>query len=241
MNTSLIKKSVLLLAPLTLIAAVVLPSTANAATATRYVTVSAEGTVKVTPDAVRLNAAVSVIATTNKAALAEVAKGAEALRASLKSSGIAVKDIASQNVSVYPEYNYTNDKGSILVGYRGSQSFTIVVRNAANAGAVVDAIVAASGDNLQVNGVTPFVLDASAATQSARAVAVKNARTKANSYAKLLGVKLGKISYLIENGSPSISAPTYDLPMLAKSEAAPTVVDLGQQDVIVSVTVRWAL
>jgi uncharacterized protein YggE len=106
---------------------------------------------------------------------------------------------------------------------------------------VFDAIVAAGGDNLQVNGVTPFVLDASAATESARAVAVKNARTKANSYAKLLGVKLGKISYLVENGSPSISAPTYDLPMLAKAEASPTVIDLGQQDVIVSVTVRWAL
>jgi pyruvate kinase len=87
----------------------------------------------------------------------------------------------------------------------------------------------------------PFVLDASAATESARAVAVKNARTKANSYAKLLGVKLGKISYLVENGSPSISAPTYDMPMLAKAEASPTVIDLGQQDVIVTVTVRWAL
>jgi uncharacterized protein YggE len=57
----------------------------------------------------------------------------------------------------------------------------------------------------------------------------------------LLGVKLGKITYLVENGSPSITAPTYDIPMLAKSEAAATVVDLGQQDVIVTVTVRWAL
>ena len=182
-----------------------------------------------------------MISSTSKAALAEVATTATALRAALKAAGIATKEIASQTVTVYPEYNYTNDKGSVLVGYRGSQSFTIVVRNAANAGTVVDAIVAASGDNLQVNGVTPFVLDASEATESARAVAVKNARTKANSYAKLLGVKLGKITYLVENGSPSISAPTYDMPMLAKSEAAATVVDLGQQDVIVTVTVRWAL
>jgi uncharacterized protein len=244
MKPSTIKKTLLAATPLAIIALIAAPLTAQGASATtgpRHITVNAEGTVKVVPDAVRINATVSVISSTSKTALAEVATTATALRAALKAAGIATKDIASQTVTVYPEYNYTNDKGSILVGYRGSQSFTIVVRNAANAGTVVDSIVAASGDNLQVNGVTPFVLDASAATESARAVAVKNARTKANSYAKLLGVKLGKITYLVENGSPSISAPTYDLPMLAKSEATATVVDLGQQDVIVTVTVRWAL
>lgn len=244
MKPSTIKKTLLAATPLAIIALMAAPLTAQGASATtgpRHITVNAEGTVKVVPDAVRINATVSVISSTSKTALAEVATTATALRAALKAAGIATKDIASQTVTVYPEYNYTNDKGSILVGYRGSQSFTIVVRNAANAGTVVDSIVAASGDNLQVNGVTPFVLDASAATESARAVAVKNARTKANSYAKLLGVKLGKITYLAENGSPSISAPTYDLPMLAKSEATATVVDLGQQDVIVTVTVRWAL
>lgn len=245
MKPSTIKKTILAATPLAIIALIAAPITVQSASATttspRHITVNAEGTVKVVPDAVRINATVSVIAATSKAALAEVATTATALRAALKAAAISTKDFASQTVTVYPEYNYTNDKGSVLVGYRGSQSFSIVVRNAANAGDVVDAIVAASGDSLQVNGVTPFVLDASAATESARAVAVKNARTKANSYAKLLGVKLGKISYLVENGSPSISAPTYDMPMLAKAEASPTVIDLGQQDVIVTVTVRWAL
>lgn len=243
MKTSTIKRTILAATPLAIIALIAVPLTAQGATATaaRHITVNAEGTVKIIPDAVRINTTISFIALTNKLALAEVATTATALRAALKAAGIATKDIASQTVTVYPEYNYTNEKGSVLVGYRGSQSFTIVVRNAANAGAVVDSIVNASGDNLQVNGVTPFVLDASTATQSARAVAVKNARTKANSYAKLLGVKLGKISYLVENGSPSISAPTYDLSMLAKAESSATVVDLGQQDVIVTVTVRWAL
>jgi hypothetical protein len=243
MKTSTIKRTILAATPLAIIALIAVPLTAQGATTTepRHITVNAEGTVKVVPDAVRINATVSVIAATSKTALAEVATTATALRAALKAAAISTKDFASQTVTVYPEYNYTNDKGSVLVGYRGSQSFNIVVRNAANAGDVVDAIVAAGGDNLQVNGVTPFVLDASEATESARAVAVKNARTKANSYAKLLGVRLGKISYLVENGSPSISAPTYDMPMLAKAEASPTVIDLGQQDVIVTVTVRWAL
>jgi uncharacterized protein YggE len=99
--------------------------------------------------------------------------------------------------------------------------------------------VAAGGDNLQINGVTPFVLDSTKAAESARAVAVKNAKAKAASYAKLLGVKLGKVTYIVENYAPA-SYPVQS--MLGKAEdAMSTVVDLGQQDVTVSVTVRWAL
>jgi uncharacterized protein YggE len=126
-----------------------------------------------------------------------------------------------------------------LSGYRGSQVFSVVIRAAATAGAVVDAVVAAGGDVVQINSVSPFVLDASKAAESARAVAVKNAKAKAASYAKLLGVKLGKVNYLTENGSPSISAPIFVAS--AKAEDAATVVDLGQQDVTVSITIQWAL
>lgn len=240
MNQTLTKKTLWITAPLALIAAVTLPLSANAATTTRHITVSAEGTVKVTPDAVRLNASVTVVAATSKLALSQVSTTADALRAALTKASISTKDIATQSITVYPEYNYTNDKGSTLIGYRGTQNFTIIIRNAANAGVVVDSVVAAGGDNLQVNAVTPFVLDSSKAAESARAVAVKNAKTKALSYAKLLGVKLSKISYLTENGSPSISAPIY-AGAVAKSDMGTTVVDLGEQDVTVSITVRWSL
>jgi uncharacterized protein YggE len=240
MKTSTIKKSLLIAIPLVLLAAIINPLSANAATTPRHITVNAEGTVKVTPDAVRISATASFVGATNKLALSQVATTATALRAALKTSGVAVKDIASQSVTAYPEYNYTNDKGAVLVGYRASQSFTIVVRNAANAGAVVDAIVAAGGDNLQVNGVSPFVLDASKATEAARAAAVKNAKAKATSYAKLLGVKLGRVDFLTETSSPSISRPEY-VATAKEMSADATVIDLGEQDVTVTITIRWSL
>ena len=239
MTTSLFKKSLLLIAPLALVASAVTPVAANAAE-TRYITVSAEGTVKVAPDAVRLTASVSVVAPTNKEALAATSTNAAAVRKALIAAGIATKDIATQNITVYPEYKYDTNGGSTLSGYRGSQVFSVVIRAAANAGAVVDAVVAAGGDAVQINSVSPFVLDSAKAAESARAVAVKNAKAKAASYAKLLGVKLGKVNYLTENGSPSISGPIYAAAAKAESDAA-TVVDLGQQDVTVSITVQWAL
>ena len=187
MTTSLLKKSLLLIAPLALVASAVTPVAANAA-ATRYITVGAEGTVKVAPDAVRLTASVSVVAPTNKEALAATSTNAAAVRKALIAAGIATKDIATQNITVYPEYKYDTNGGSTLSGYRGSQVFSVVIRAAANAGAVVDAVVAAGGDAVQINSVSPFVLDSAKAAESARAVAVKNAKAKAASYAKLLGV-----------------------------------------------------
>ena len=240
MTTTRTRKIAAALIALTLVGGIAASLPAEAATtATRYVTVNSDGSVKVTPDAVRLNANVSVVAGSNKEALAKTSTSAAAVRAALTAAGIAKADIATQSISVYPEYNYTQDKGSVLIGYRGSQGFVVTIKNAEKAGAVVDAVVAAGGDNLQIQGVTPFVLDSSKATESARANAVKNAKAKAASYAKLLDTKLGRVNYLVENSSPVNYPPVMAMAKAADSEA--TVIDLGQQDVTVSITIQWAL
>lgn len=217
------------------IAALVAPS-ANAA-ATRYITISSQGSVKVVPDAVRISANSTNVAATSKEALAATAKTTAAVRAALTAAKIDKKDISTQSVSVFPEYKYDNNT-SVLIGYRASQTLTIVVRAAATAGDVVDAIVTAGGDSLQLSGATPFVLDNTKAATAARTAAVKNARAKAASYATLLGVKLGKVTYLVENSAPTPYVPVM---AVAKTEADSTVIDLGEQDVTVSVTVKWSL
>ncbi len=231
------RKRISLLAALTIATAGLLAPSAHAA-ASRYITITSQGSVKVVPDAVRINATASVVAATSKDALAATAKSSAAVRTALNAAKIDKKDIATQNVSVYPEYKYATDGTSSIIGYRASQVFTIVIRSAATAGEVVDSIVLAGGDNLQVNGVTPFILDSTSSTTAARSVAVKSARAKATSYASLLGVKLGKVNYLIENSAPTNFPPVM---ALAKSESDATVIDLGQQDVTVSVTVQWSL
>lgn len=237
MRTSTIKKSLLFTIPALLIGALGAP-TASAATAPRYITVSAEGTVKATPDAVKLTATTSVVAATNKEALAQTSTIASVLRKALVAAGISTKDISTQNITTYPEYKYDGNGSSTLIGYRGSQVFSVTIRAAATAGAVVDSAVAAGGDAIQINSVTPFLLNPAKAAEAARALAVKNAKAKATSYAKLLGVKLGKVNYLTENGAPTVSVPVF---ATAKAEDASTVVDLGQQDVTVSIAVQWAL
>jgi uncharacterized protein YggE len=222
-----------------LVAAAAFALPASAATPERYVTVNAEGVVQVTPDAVRINASVSLVAGTSALALSKTSTAAAKVRAALVAKKIATKDIKTTSISVYPEYNYTQDKGSVQIGYRASQSFEVIVRNAASAGAVVDDVVAAAGDDVQIQGATPFVLDSAKATASARAAAVANARAKAKSYAELLDVKLGKVTYLVENSSPVSYTPLMGVAKAADSMA--TEIDLGNQDVTVSITIRWSL
>jgi uncharacterized protein YggE len=222
-----------------LVAAAAFALPASAATPERYVTVNAEGIVQVTPDAVRINASVSLVAGTSALALSKTSTAAAKVRAALVAKKIATKDIKTTSISVYPEYNYTQDKGSVQIGYRASQSFEVIVRNAASAGAVVDDVVAAAGDDVQIQGATPFVLDSAKATASARAAAVANARAKAKSYAELLDVKLGKVTYLVENSSPVSYEPLRGVAKAADSGA--TEIDLGNQDVTVSITIRWSL
>ncbi|MEI8215175.1 MAG: SIMPL domain-containing protein [Actinomycetota bacterium] len=234
MNT---RKRISVIALLVICVAGIVAPSANAA-ATRYITVSAQGTIKVTPDAVRLSATVSAVAATSKDALAAANKTAAAVRTALKAAKIDTKDISTQTVTVYPEYKYANDGTSTQIGYRGSQSFTIVIRAADTAGSVVDSLIAAGGDNLQINGATPFVLDSTKSLDAARAAAVKSAKSKATSYASLIGVKLGKVNYLVENSAPTNYTPVMSV---AKAESDATVIDLGQQDVTISITVQWAL
>jgi len=204
----------------------------------RYISVSSTGSIKVSPDTVRINSTVTFVALTSAEAQSTIAKTASAVRDALKSNGVISQYIKSRTITIYPEYNYTTEKGSVLVGYRASQSFEVIVRNAANAGTVVDAIVAAGGDKMNLEGVTPFVFDNTAATSAARSDAVTRVIAKAKHYAKLLGAKLGSVTSLEETSAPT----AYPIMMaMAKADSGSTQVDLGQQDVSVSVVVKWAL
>ncbi len=213
----------------------------GAAAATSGVSVQGTGTVKVTPDTVRLNAVISFVGATNSAASKAVSTSAAAFRAALRAQKVAAKDIQSQNLTIYPEYTWTQEKGQELKGYRASQSFTVLIRDEANAGTIIDAAVEAGGDNIQVSGVTPIVLDIDDAQDAAREKAVAKAKKKASAYAKLLDFDLGKILWVSETSS-AYNPPIYAMAKAsAESASAPTEIDLGEQDVTVTVDVRWSI
>ncbi len=223
------------------VVALAVPANGAGTADNRFITVTGVGTVSVVPDAVRFNATVSTVDSTNAAALSAASKSAAAVRAALLKAGIATKDIRSASISVYPEYNWTQETGTKITGYRASQSFDVLVRTASKAGTIIEAVVTAGGDSVQLGGVIPTTLNPSAATEDARAAAVANAKSKASSYAKLLGTSIGKVLSLEEQSSPVYSSPFPLAKAGLAADAAAVEIDLGEQDVTVSITVRWAL
>ncbi len=203
------------------------------------ITVQATGTADVVPDSVRLSMSLSVLAETNELALAQLATTAELVRTSLTDAQIDAADIATQTVMVYPEYTYTEAEGQKIIGYRATQVFDVLIRDAAAAGAVVDAVVAAGGANVSISSTYPIVDDATDGVVAAREDAVAKARAKAEAYAALLNVSLGEIVYLTEVTSPSNIAVVGKADAMA--EDAGTVVDLGTKEISVTVEVRWKL
>ena len=206
------------------------------------VTVQATGTVKVVPDGVSFNFAVSVLAQSSETAMSEASATAELVRAALDAAGVAKDDIATQNVSVYPEYASSATGTQTLSGYRAQQVFTVTLRDTAKAGEVVDAVIVAGGNALQVYGVTPTLLDTDAAVAQAREAAIKSAKEKAKDYAGLVDEDLGSVVYVTEVTSPSSPVPYLSSDSAgAESSMTKTVINLGTQEVSVTVEVRWSL
>lgn len=207
----------------------------------RGVTVQATGTAMAVPDAVRMNLTVTVLADTSKNALSQASEVADKVRKALTDNGVKEKDIATQTVSVYPEYNYPQSGVQTLTGYRATQSFEVVIHKADTAGAVLDAVVAAGGDLVQIGGVTPVVLETSDAANKARAEAIANARAKAEDYAKLLDLKLGSVEYVTEISAPMSIRSSFASGDDSGKAESPTEINLGEQQITVTVEVRWSI
>ncbi|NCU81584.1 MAG: DUF541 domain-containing protein [Acidimicrobiia bacterium] len=205
------------------------------------VTVEATGLVKVVPDAVQFNFSVFAVESTSRGASQRVSALAAQAREALDKSNIDKKDFATQNLSVYPEYSYSQDGVQKLIGFRATQSFAVTLRDTDKAGDVVDEVVLSVGTDLTIDALSPIVIDSKDATEQARENAIKLAKKKAEDYADLLGVDLGVVISVREFASSSAVPQPWLRAGTAADESAKTVVDLGTQEVSVTVEVRWAL
>jgi uncharacterized protein YggE len=206
------------------------------------VTLDATGSVKVVPDGVQFNFSVFAVEATSKSASERANVLANQAREALEESKIDKEDISTQNVSVYPEYSYSPEGKQTLIGFRASQSFAVTLRDTEYAGAVVDAVLLLVGTDLTIETLAPILLDTSDALEQARENAIKLAKKKAEDYADLLDVELGDVISVREfSGSSSIPQPWLrDMATADSLESTKTVVDLGTQEVTVTVEVRWA-
>jgi len=115
---------------------------------------------------------------------------------SLKKLSISAKDIKTTNYSVYPTYTYENNTNRIT-GYDGNATITVKTKKTELVSTIIEEATKAGAN--QINN-TRFVIDEPEKyRESAREKAIKNAQDQAAKMAKSLGIKLGKVTNVVES------------------------------------------
>lgn len=184
-------------------------------------TVVGTGKVDVVPDVAVIDAGITV---SNLASADEVKKEMTAVNNRIiqvvKSLGVEKKDIETGGFNIYPEYlttgiarpapllqsadSVSTNSDSKISGYSGSASVTVKVRKKELASQVVQSVTGAGATN--VSGPRFMVDDPQLYREKARSEAIKNAQEQAKKLSKELGIRLGKVTNMIESGN----TPYYD-------------------------------
>lgn len=199
--------------------------------------VVATGEVTRVPDIVMINAGVTTQGTTASQAIQANAVRIEAMRAALRRAGVADRDIQTSAVNLNAEYRHVADRPPVFTGYRANHMVSVRFRDAAHAGRILDALVAAGAN--EINGPTFEVEQPGPALDEARTRALQDARARAQLYAGALGMRVKRIVAISE------AAGVRPMPMgyardMAQSAAATNIV-LGEQSLTVNVTVTFEL
>lgn len=166
-----------------------------------------EGKVVVVPDTAYVDAGIMIDrATTVSEAQNKINEINNKIITALKGVGVEKNDIKTSNYSINPNYKYTNNENRVD-GYNGNVSIEIKVKDPQLAARVIE-VVTAAGAN-QINGSRFVVGKPEMYREEARNAAIKNAKDQAQKIAKDLGIKLGKITNIVESSPDQNIFPVY--------------------------------
>lgn len=229
--------AVALAATVPLAAAAQVAPTATVAEGT-LLDVVAEGRVSRVPDIAIIRAGVVSQGATAAEALSANARQMASLLAALKAAGIADRDIQTATISLNPQYRYAENQPPVITGYQASNTVSVKFRDIARSGAILDALVKQGANQIDGPNLTIDAIDS--AMDEARIDAVKRARTRADLYARALGMRVDRIVMVSEGGDIGMPGPIPQMMVRAEAKDATQVVP-GEQQVSTSVRIRFLL
>jgi len=159
--------------------------------------------------------------------------------AELKKMSIADKDLQS-SYSIYPDYNYTQDKGQQLIGYRVSNSLSIKIRDLNKISDVLS--LAGKYGATEVSGLSFTIDEPENLKSQARDKALLDAKVKADHLANVLGLRLGSvITYNEYEGNNDLYQPKVYMgaEMGGLGGGGPEAISGGSKDVTMNVNVTY--
>ncbi|MEK6918380.1 MAG: SIMPL domain-containing protein, partial [Nanoarchaeota archaeon] len=219
------------------------------------ITFSGYGEVFATPDIANISFTIRKEAKTVKIAQEGVALIEKNVLAMLKTNKVEDKDIKTINASFNPKYEYRYDKQiipctqydcpptpgkSVIIGYEAYENISLKIRNTDDTGKIIQelgtiGVTELSGPNFSVD-------DEDGLKALARKKAITDAKEKAKSLARDLGVRLGKITSFSESGNYPV--PIYSKGMMldsAESSSAPAVIPKGENTISSNVSITYEL
>jgi uncharacterized protein YggE len=214
------------------------------------ISITGEGDVVAVPDVAAFSFTVASDGKTVSEAQTAVTTKMDAILAELKAQGVEDKDIKTTDYTVYPKYSYTASvpcsptycppTRQVADGYTATHNVTVKVRNTDNAGKVLGAVGDKGATGL--SGISFTQDDPNKATSEARTAAIKDARNKAQTLAKDLGVRLVRVVSYYDNtvGQPMPYNMALGGADVTKSSVPPTI-PIGENKTKVSVTVTYEI
>ena len=228
----------LALAPAAASAQVVLDG--EAAFRATTITLASFGEARTAPDQATISMGVMTEAPTAAEAMAQNRTRMNAVVAAIRAQGVAERDIQTSNLNLNPQQVYRENEAPRITGYQVSNTVTVLVRDLARLGPVVDAVVR-SGAN-QVHGISFGLANVDAQSEEARRMAVRNIQRKAEQYASAMGMRVARLVSLSESGGYTPPRPMPMARMAMMDVAAnQTPVQPGEVEVRVDVTAVYEL
>lgn len=207
---------------------------------TAGITVGGTGSAFGQPDVAVITLGVQTEADSVGAARSQAAESMDAMLAALKDGGVADDDIQTTRFSVFPVYDFTNNRQE-LRGFAVDNTVIAKIRTIDDTGDLIDAAVEAGGNNARVENLQFTIDDPSALEDEARRDAMAEARQKAETLADEAGVDLGAPRSISESGGPVPRAFDEQAASLAFQEDAGSPIEVGQLEVVVSVQVVYGV
>jgi uncharacterized protein YggE len=205
--------------------------------------VSGQGEVKAVPDVAVITLGVQAQAPTVAEAQEQARIGMDAVMAALKAAGIDEKDIQTTGYNIWQQTRWDNNRQEeIVTGYQVSNTVQVKVRVVADAGSVLDDVVAAGGDLIRVQGIYFQVDDPSPYLEEARAKAVADASKRAEQLASLAGVALGKPTYITESYNSPVVYRGMEMAAADGARPVPTTpITPGETTITANVQIAYAI
>lgn len=216
------------------------------------ISVSGEGEMVAPPDVAMFSFSISADARSVSEAQGTVTSKMDAILEGLEAMGVEEKDIKTTDYSIWPKYKYEPlictptycpPSRQVEDGYTVTHGVSIKIRKTEEAGEALALVGGLGATNL--SGISFVVDDPDKILEEARALAIADAKEKAEALSKDLGVRLVRVVSFYDNTGGGV--PYYGEAMgmggdMVRDVKAPApTIPMGENKIIVNVTVVYEI